>query len=411
MRVSDHGAIRHARPQRVAAPRTTEELCAELARLNAGRTPVAIRGGGNSTFGQTLVDGGVILDLSRLTRVELSDGGVRAQAGATWRSVAEATARAGGLPPVLPDYLDLTVGGTLSVGGFGGSSHRLDPQTDHVRRLTVATLAGDLVACDRTHRRDLFDAVRGALGLVAVVVEAEIERHDTPYAIAVQRRPCTDAEDLLAQLDAENAAGSRHLVGHVWFPEPDRGPQFGIRSAEPMAADGPTTVTALDFARRLDPVVAAWKAGSAWAGPHAWCDVLIGREHAHAFLTKVLHELRPHELGAVGAINVYPLKRGGFETPGVARPANRDGYLIDVLRCTPGLAGRRLDRVLDQNRSWFAHARELGGRLYPVSAVPMSQDDWHAHWGPRQLERIRRAKAACDPHWLLGSTAVSIAPG
>ena len=94
----------------------------------------------------------------------------------------------------------------------------------------------------------------------------------------------------------------------------------------------------------------------------------------------------------------------------MARPADRDGYLIDVLRCTPTLAAGEVAGLVRQNRSWYEHARALGGRLYPVSAVPMSTDDWHSHWSPRHLARMRNAKAACDPHGLLASMAASIAP-
>ncbi len=58
--------------------------------------------------------------MTRLRTVRRVDGDrVTVEAGATWREVLAATLPHGLAPPVLPDYLDLTIGGTLAVGGVG----------------------------------------------------------------------------------------------------------------------------------------------------------------------------------------------------------------------------------------------------------------------------------------------------
>ena len=44
-------------------------------------------------------------------------------AGATWREVVEATLPHGRTPPVLTDYLDLSVGGTLAVSASAARPH------------------------------------------------------------------------------------------------------------------------------------------------------------------------------------------------------------------------------------------------------------------------------------------------
>ena len=60
-------------------------------------------------------------------------------AGATWRAVLGATLARGLTPPVLTNYLGLSVGGTLAVGGIGGTSSRYGMQTDNVLALDVVT--------------------------------------------------------------------------------------------------------------------------------------------------------------------------------------------------------------------------------------------------------------------------------
>ncbi len=58
-------------------------------------------------------------------------------AGATWSEVLAATLPRGLTPPVLTDYLGLSVGGTLVVGGVGGTISRFGLQSDNVVEMDV----------------------------------------------------------------------------------------------------------------------------------------------------------------------------------------------------------------------------------------------------------------------------------
>ena len=39
-------------------------------------------------------------------------------------------------------------------------------------------------------------------------------------------------------------------------------------------------------------------------------------------------------------------------------------------------------RLVRANRAAYARIRDAGGTLYPVSAFPMSRQDWRRHFGP-----------------------------
>src|SRR5260370_20457690 len=80
-------------------------------------------------------------------------------AGATWRQVLRGTLAVGLTPPVLTDYLGLSVGGTLSVGGLSGSSFRHGAQVDHVTELEVVTGSGMRELCSPTRNPQLFLAL------------------------------------------------------------------------------------------------------------------------------------------------------------------------------------------------------------------------------------------------------------
>ncbi len=63
-------------------------------------------------------------------------------AGAKWSEVLAATLPQGKTPPVLCDYLELSVGGTIVVGGVGGTTSRYGVQADNVLEMDVVTGKG-----------------------------------------------------------------------------------------------------------------------------------------------------------------------------------------------------------------------------------------------------------------------------
>jgi cytokinin dehydrogenase len=104
------------------------------------------------------VRGGIVADMSRLRSIGPVRGDrVVVEAGAKWSELLARTLARGKTPPVLTDYLELSVGGTLAVGGVGGTSMSLGVQTDHVLQLEVVTGDGELVTCSATRNADLFD--------------------------------------------------------------------------------------------------------------------------------------------------------------------------------------------------------------------------------------------------------------
>ena len=69
------------------------------------------------------------------------------QAGIKWRALVEHLAPQRLSPPVLTNNLDVTVGGTLSMGGLGVASWRYGTQADNCLELEVVTGTGEIVRC------------------------------------------------------------------------------------------------------------------------------------------------------------------------------------------------------------------------------------------------------------------------
>jgi len=129
----------------------------------------------DSVYGRSQVRGGTVADMSGLRAVHrVDDDRVTVDAGATWRDVLGATLPRGLKPPVLTDYLDLSVGGTLAVGGVGGTTLRHGVQSDYVLEMQVVTGRGEVLTCSPTRLPELFDAVRAGFGQVAVITRATL---------------------------------------------------------------------------------------------------------------------------------------------------------------------------------------------------------------------------------------------
>ena len=121
---TDFGRIVVRRPQAVVCPASAEDVARVLKFAARHSLSVATRGGGHSQTGQSLSEH-LVLDMASLCQlVRVEDGTVTVQAGIKWRTLVEHLAARRVSPPVLTNNLDVTVGGTLSMGGLGVASWR-----------------------------------------------------------------------------------------------------------------------------------------------------------------------------------------------------------------------------------------------------------------------------------------------
>ena len=118
---------------------------------------VAVRGGGHSRLGYGMCDGGVVIDLSALKRVEVDSNRrvARAQAGALVRNLDEATQRFG---------LATTSGGCPTVGiagltlgdGEGRLMDKYGTACDNLLSAQVVTVDGRQIEASQKSNPDLF---------------------------------------------------------------------------------------------------------------------------------------------------------------------------------------------------------------------------------------------------------------
>jgi FAD/FMN-containing dehydrogenase len=147
--------------------------------------PLAVRGGGHSRVGYGMCDGGVVVDLSAMNRVEVDAGKrvARAEAGALVRDLDRATQQfglattSGGCPTV--GIAGLTLG-----GGEGQLMCKFGAACDNLLSAQLVTVDGRQVAASQNSNPDLFWAIRGGGGNFGVVTALEYQLHPVTDVLA-----------------------------------------------------------------------------------------------------------------------------------------------------------------------------------------------------------------------------------
>ena len=128
--------------------------------------PLAIRSGGHGISGRSTNDGGIVIDLSKMTAIEVLDEStrrVRIEPGARWSDVAAALAPHGWALSS-GDYGGVGVGGLATAGGIGWLVREHGLTIDHLRAVDMVLADGSLVhASEQREFRPVLGCARGRL--------------------------------------------------------------------------------------------------------------------------------------------------------------------------------------------------------------------------------------------------------
>jgi FAD/FMN-containing dehydrogenase len=158
------------------------DVARALAMAREQQIKVGVRSGGHSWAGSHLRDGGMLLDLSRMTEVSL-DAQARTATVQPGASGAEllATLREHELFFPVGHCQGVAVGGYLLQGGFGWLSRIFGPACANVIAIDVITADGEQLHASESENADLFWAARGAgPGFFAVVTRFHLRLHPWP---------------------------------------------------------------------------------------------------------------------------------------------------------------------------------------------------------------------------------------
>ncbi|WP_105426006.1 FAD-binding protein [Neorhizobium tomejilense] len=415
----DFGHIIHRRPRSVFRPSSAAEVGTAIRWAGDRGLKVAARGQGHSTYGRSMADGGVVIDMRGINTVRRVDADrIVVGAGATWREVLIAALTSGLTPPVLTNYLELSVGGTLAVGGIGGSTSRHGMQTDNVLEMDVVTGAGRELTCSPDLNPDLFDAVRGGLGQCAVITRATLRLVRAPERVrrfqlfypdfkslaADQRLVLEDGrfDQLQGAVLPDGTGGWRYQLDGAVYYDSDAAPDPNVLAglSDQRGAAVISDLTYLDDAVAFAKLETLLRSNGQWSNPHPWWLTFLRGSNAERLAAGILQDLTNEDVGPFGRITYYPLLTGALRTPSVRMPDEDVAFPFNIIRFPPSNNMAKIDAMVARNRALYESVRSEGGVLYPVSAFPMTSGDWQDHFGPA-WPRLRQAKKRYDPRHTL----------
>jgi FAD/FMN-containing dehydrogenase len=176
VRVWNGGVVE--RPALVVQPGDAAGVAAAVRYASAQGLALSVRGGGHHIAGTSLVDGGLTVDLSRLTRVTVDPAAGTATVGGGCRlkDVDRETQRHGLAVP-LGFISDVGVGGLTLGGGLGYLTRRFGWTVDSLLDVEIVTADGTIRRAAHDSDPDLFWAVRGAGANFGVVTRFTFRLH------------------------------------------------------------------------------------------------------------------------------------------------------------------------------------------------------------------------------------------
>ncbi len=416
----DFGHIVRRTPYAVLRPGSADDVATAIRWAAQQGRSFAAQGRRHSTFGRSQAQDGIVADMSMLRDVGAVDGDrVAVGAGATWREVLLVTLAHGMTPPVLTDYLDLSVGGTLVVGGVGGTTSSFGLQSDNVLDLELVTGEGQKLTCSASQNVEEFDTVRAGLGQVGVITRATLRLVAAPTSV---RRFLLFYPDLASMLDdARRLSGDDRFdaVQGAIVPTPNAGFTYRLDAAAYVTRTPPnddallaglsddaahrqaTSLAYLEYLDRLAPLEAALRANGQWHLPHPWLTTFIGDSQVEPVVEAELTAIDPAaDLGPLGQIVLSPTRRSAISSPLLPMPADDLCHAFNLVRLPATADAGEVTRLVEANRATYHRVKAAGGTLYPVSAFHLSPTQWREHFGPA-FDRLSAAKQRFDPSRIL----------
>lgn len=137
-----------------------------------------------------------------------------------------------------------------------------------------------------------------------------------------------------------------------------------------------------------------------WWFPHPWLATFVGDAAVESVGGGELADLPPADLDPLGQLVLSPILRDPVRSPLLRLPPDPVCYTFNLFRLPATDEAGEARRLVMANRATYERVRDAGGTLYPVSAFPMSRDDWHQHFGAA-WGRLRDAKQHFDPGHVL----------
>jgi FAD/FMN-containing dehydrogenase len=223
-----YNAMFDKRPALIVQSTTSDDVAKAIRFARERGLRIAVRGGGHNGAGLASVDDGLVIDLSRMKRVDVDPKGrtVRVGGGATWGEVDAATGEFGLATP--SGIISTTgVGGLTLGGGIGHLTRKYGLAIDNLLEADLVLANGERVRASAEENPDLFWAIRGGGGNFGVVTSFLFRLNEVGTVIGGPTFwPVDAAEEVLSVYREFLPQAPRELNGFFAFATVPPGPPF-----------------------------------------------------------------------------------------------------------------------------------------------------------------------------------------
>jgi FAD/FMN-containing dehydrogenase len=167
------------RPAAMVTVASTADVVAGVKFAAAMDVPLTVIGGGHNVAGNSLNDGGVVIDLRSFRGVEVDPQRktCRVQGGATLGDIHPAV-QAHGLAVPTGVVTETGIAGLTLGGGLGWITRKYGTSSDNLLRAEIVTADGSVIAASEDEHSDLFWAIRGGGACPGVVTSFEFRAYE-----------------------------------------------------------------------------------------------------------------------------------------------------------------------------------------------------------------------------------------
>jgi FAD/FMN-containing dehydrogenase len=380
---------------------------------------VAVRGGGHSYPGFSTCDGGIVIDLSPMDRVEVDpERRVATAAGGALLGQLDRRAQAFGLACPTGHVSHTGVGGLTLGGGVGRLTRRHGLTLDNLLAVELVTADGRRVRADAASEPELFWGLRGAGANLGIATSFELGLHPVGPAVlaGIAVYPIERAREVAAAFTAAMAAAPDELTaGMGWFVAPTVPPFPAAVAGRPVVVVNATHAGPPATAERdLAPLRALGPALDSFA-PRPYLELQAESDHHYRWGRRnywkglLLEALAPEAVDQIGAL----LEAAPGPDCGVGL-LSLGGAFGRVPEDATAFSGRGASLWLITEAVWddpaedparIAWGRQAMAALRPFATSvnyvndlgQLDQDAVRGAYGPAKYERLTALKRVWDP--------------
>ncbi len=221
------------RPAAIARVDGAEDVARAVDFAREYGLPIAVRSGGHSVAGHSMVDGGMLIDLAGMKGIMVNAAArtARVEPGVTNGELVQALAEHG-LATTTGTCAGVGMGGSTLGGGIGWLMGRFGATIDNVLAFELVTAEGELLTASAEERPELFWALRGGGGNFGIVTAITYRLHALGTVLGgMLVFPLAAAPMALRMYRQLTATAPDELLAHaVMATIPDFGPALIIQA-------------------------------------------------------------------------------------------------------------------------------------------------------------------------------------